>query len=422
MSALLDSLAPRADGDAARQALLDAAVRDGLPGKRVERWKYTSLQALGQRAFASTAATAAIDAAALAHIPAPRIVFVNGRHDANLSDLHDLPAHVVVRSRADALATACGADDATIAPTHARADAVFDRLNAALAGDGVSLLAGTDAHAPTPIHLVFIGAPASADLAWHARHRIELAAGAAVTVLEHHLASAAHAHLGNTMLQVQLGEGAQLRHLRIQHEDAGASLIARTDACLGSDARYLRLDLELGAGLSRHELNVRLEGERARLEAHGVLLATGSRHLDTRIGIEHVARDSACELIWRGMAGDHGRAAFHGGIVIQPGADGSDARLSNKNLLLSSGAEIDTQPVLEIHADEVKAAHGATVGQLDERALFYLRSRGIGLAQARRMLTAAFARQVLALLPDDALLHTASSALDAALAHIEGER
>lgn len=424
MSAMLESLAAGFAGDAARAALLAAALRDGLPGKRVERWKYTSLQALGQRVFTPRAPAGTIDAAMLAGIPAPRLVFVNGRIDATAIDLQGLPAQVSLRSRAvegDGAQAMIGPSIApAIAPQHARADAVFDRLNAALADDGVHLHVHAAA-SEVPIHLVFVGAPAAGDIAWHLRHHITLDAGAKATLIEHHLAAGTHTHLGNAITQIDLAAGAELAHLRIQHETDGASLLARTEATLASDARYRRLDLELGAALSRHELNIHLAGDRASAQAHGVLLASGTRHLDTRIGIEHRARDSACDLVWRGMAAGRGRAVFHGGIVIQPGADGSDARLSSKNLLLSAGAEIDTKPVLEIHADEVKAAHGATVGQLDERALFYLRSRGIDLVQARRLLTAAFARQVLAAMPDDDLRQRASTALDAALERLEGE-
>src|SRR3546814_10776194 len=135
--------------------------------------------------------------------------------------------------------------------------------------------------------------------------------------------------------------------------------------------------------------------------ANGVLLAAGKRHLDTRLGIEHVARDTTCELTWRGIGAGRGRAVFHGGITIHEGADGSDANLSNKNLLLSEGAEIDTQPVLVIHADEVKAAHGATVGQLDPGAMFYLRSRGLPADDARRLLTVAFMREPLGVIASD---------------------
>lgn len=150
------------------------------------------------------------------------------------------------------------------------------------------------------------------------------------------------------------------------------------------------MDLELGAALSRHELNARLEGDNARLTANGVLLGSGRRHIDTRLGIEHIARDTACELLWRGVGAERSRVVFHGGIGIRAGADGTNANLSNKNLLLSANAEIDTQPVLVIDADEVQAAHGATVGQIDQNALFYLRSRGIGAAAAEAMLSAAF--------------------------------
>ena len=201
----------------------------------------------------------------------------------------------------------------------------------------------------------------------------------------------------------------------MQDEDAGATLIARTDAVLASKAEYRRVDLELGAGLSRHELNISLQGEQARVIAGGALLAAGRQHVDTRLGVEHIARDTTCDLRWRGLADGRGRVAFHGGITIRAGADGSDATLSSMNLLLSDSAEIDTQPVLEIHADEVKAAHGATVGRLNDTALFYLRSRGIPEPQARALLTLAFCKEVLLVLGDPVLAETLSGKLEARL-------
>jgi Fe-S cluster assembly protein SufD len=164
---------------------------------------------------------------------------------------------------------------------------------------------------------------------------------------------------------------------------------------------------------------VTVHGEGASLAADGVLLGSGRRHLDTRLGIAHLARDTACELLWRGLGADRSRVVFHGGITIHPGADGSDANLSNKNLLLSDQAEIDTQPVLEIYADEVKAAHGATVGQLDPTAMFYLRSRGLPEAQARRTLTAAFCREAVLRVEEPALRQALADAVDRALARME---
>jgi Fe-S cluster assembly protein SufD len=270
-----------------------------------------------------------------------------------------------------------------------------------------------------PIHLVFVGAPASGDLAWHSRHLIELHAGAELTLIEHHLAAGAHAHLANGLTHVHLAARAQLTHLRLQDEASTASLISRTDAVLARDAIYRRVDLELGGALSRHELNAALHGEGAQVLANGVLLADGKRHLDTRVGIDHAARDTRCDLLWRGLGAGRSRAAFHGGILIREGADGSVAALSNKNLLLSAGAEIDTQPVLEIHADEVQAAHGAAVGQLDATSMFYLRSRGIPEQQARALLTAAFCREALDVIGDRALREALIAKLDTALARLE---
>ena len=416
MSALLDSLATGFDGDGARKAALDAALRDGLPGPRSEAWKYTPLRALERRAFAPVdAAAAAFDAALIADIPAPRLVFVNGVHDATHSDVDALPDGVsLVPGEVDDTPRAATADTRP-------GDDVFANLNAALARTGVVLQVEAGANVETPLHLVFIGTPSDTDRAWHLRHAIDIGEGASLVLAEHHLAAGAHRHLDTATLSLRLEARARLRHARIHDAADGATSFLRTDAVLAEDAEYRRLDLELGAALSRHELNVRLEGDRARVVANGVLLATGKRHLDTRLGIEHIARDTACELTWRGIGAGRGRAVFHGGITIHEGADGSDANLSNKNLLLSTGAEIDTQPVLVIHADEVKAAHGATVGQLDPTAMFYLRSRGLPEADARRLLTAAFMREPLGVVGADTLRAALEARLDAALASLAGD-
>lgn len=383
-----------------RRAALAAALADGLPGARVEAWKYTSLRALANRAFASGAQATAPEPALLADIPAPRLVFVNGRFDAGLSQLDELPEGVELRPLSQALAGDDPRAVSVLARRYERADEPFARFNAALATEGVLLRLQAGATVATPLHLVFVGAPAGADQAAHLRHLVELRKGASLTVVEHHLGAGAHRNLVNHLMHVHLAGGARLRHARLQNEDSGATLFTRTDAVLASDTVYRRVDLELGAGLSRHELNVDLQGEGAALHAGGVLLADGRRHLDTRLGIRHQARDTRCDLPWRGLADDRGRAVFHGGIEIRAGADGSEAELSNKNLLLSDSAEIDSQPVLVIHADEVKAAHGATVGRLDETALFYLRSRGLPAAQARVLLMQAFLREPLRALDD----------------------
>ncbi|MGO1540315.1 MAG: Fe-S cluster assembly protein SufD [Luteimonas sp.] len=412
MSALLDSLASGFEGDAARRTALDEALGDGLPGPRSEAWKYTPLRALERREFAAARATADIDPALLADIPAPRLVFVNGRHAPSLSDHAGLADGVEI----DLLATAGNSDE-----RYAGRDSVFARLATTLAREGVQVKVPAGVESKAPLHLVFVGAPQDgAELAWHLRHRIEVGEGARLALVEHHLTAGEHRHLDNGLAEIDLAANARLEHARIQSGADGATAFLRTEAELHASAHYRRVDMELGGALSRHELNVRLTGDGARLDANGVLLAAGRRHLDTRLGIEHIARDTSCGLLWRGIGTGRGRAVFHGGITIQAGADGTDARLSNKNLLLSANAEIDTQPVLVIHADEVEAAHGATVGQLDADALFYLRSRGVPEREARVLLTQAFTREPLAAIEDPALREAMEARVLATLEDVAG--
>lgn len=415
MSALLDSLASGFCGSDARRAELDAALQAGLPGPRTEAWKYTSLRQLERRSFSPAPLAATdVDAALLADIPSPRLVFVNGRPSQALSDVAALPAGIQLQTLSSALAAG---DEALrfLGRRFERSDEVFARLNAALADEGVVVRVEDGAQVELPLQLVFISVAGETDLAWHHRHLIELRAGAALGVVEHHLHVGDAAHLGNTLVHVHLAQDAVLSHARVQADSGRATTLLRTDAVLARNAQYRRIDLELGAALSRHELNVRLEGDNAQLTANGVLLGNGRRHVDTRLGIEHIARDTSAQMLWRGVAAHRSRVVFHGGIHIRAGADGTDANLSNKNLLLSADAEIDTQPTLVIDADEVKAAHGATVGQLDANALFYLRSRGLAADQAQQLLSAAFCHEPLNAL-DARLTEQLRRQLDIALA------
>ncbi len=414
MSALLESLAAGFCGNDERRERLDAALRTGLPGARNEAWKYTSLRQLERRTFSAAPLQApSIDAALLAGIPAPRLVFVNGRPCTTHSDLTGLDAGVQVR-------TVSAVKDEEpealrfLERRFERADEVFAQLNAALADEGVLVQVAEGIVSEVPLHLVFVSATDSTDHAWHHRHLVELRRGASLGLVEHHLQAGDNAHFDNTLVHVHLAQDAVLAHARVQAGSARATSLLRTDAVLARDAQYRRIDLELGAALSRHELNVRLEGDNAHVTANGVLLGNGRRHIDTRLGIEHIARDTRAELVWRGVATNRSRVVFHGGIHIRAGADGTDANLSNKNLLLSADAEIDTQPTLVIDAEEVKAAHGATVGQLDDNALFYLRSRGLPAEQARAMLSAAFCHEPLSAVAAD-LTDTLTRHLDQAL-------
>ena len=410
MSALLDSLAASAgELTPARRAALESAVAEGLPTQRNEHWKYTSLRALGARSFApapNDVERCEVDEQLLAGIEAPRLVFFNGTLSRKYSDLGD--ALGLTRTKRQL-------EEST--SDYANPEDVFSRLNFALSDTGATLIVRFDM--PVTLNLLFIGAPSGADIASHNLHRIMVNPRAKLTLIEHHLSQGSHRNLDNHLLMLDIATGAEVLHARVQDASDGATLFARTDANVAEGASYRRVDLELGAALSRHELNVALAGRGASFRSSGALLAGGRRHVDTRLGVRHVVGETSCELLWRGLAAERGKLSFHGGIEIEAGADGSDASLSNKNLLLSPNAEIDTQPVLLIHADEVKAAHGATVGRLDERSLFYLRARGIPAAQARVMLTLAFLREVLAAANAPELIEALSPRLEARLATLE---
>lgn len=409
--------------DAARREHLDAFVQAGLPDTRVEAWKYTALRALAQRSFAhgdAQAATRAVDAAALAlpGVDGPRLVFVNGVFRADLSALDALPAGLSLRPLSQALRE--DAEGLRFALTHRYREAgdAFARLNAALAADGVVLRVAARTAIASPVHLLFLGAPAESDLAWHLRNVIELEEGAELALVEHHAASGAQKHLATVVSEVVLRDGARLDHAIVQDAAEDATLIRRSQLRLGARAHAALHVLELGGALVRHDLQAELSGDEARFVSNGVFALHGRQHVDTQLALRHAALNTASESTWRGVADQRSRGVFRGAIVVAEGADGSDASLSSKNLLLSALAEIDTKPELEIYADEVKAAHGATVGQLDERALFYLRSRGIPHAEARAMLTAAFCRAVLQAMPNEALRDHVSQLL---LAHLPAQ-
>lgn len=397
-SALLESLIGEAATGVpvARRDAASALLRDGLPGARDEAWKYTSLRALEQRRYVDGdcgAALRAIDFDALA-LPgnfAARMVFVNGVYRADLSSTQVCEGLEVGRlgERPEDLAVALHEQHAV-----STGDG-FARLNSVLAQDGPMLRVAAGASIEAPVHLVFVGSAAEDDVAWHLRSLIELGAGASVRVIEQHVGASANAHLGNLLSRYTVAAGARLDLLQVQDAAETITLIRRSEFRIESEAMLSMHTIEAGANLMRHDLIVDLAGHGARFNSRGVFALRGRQHADTHMAVTHNARDTACDIVWRGVADQRARGVFHGAITVAEGADGADAQLSNKNLLLSPNAEIDTQPVLEIYADEVKAAHGATVGQLDERALFYLRSRGIPLDLARRILVSAFCGAVL---------------------------
>jgi Fe-S cluster assembly protein SufD len=414
MSALLQSLQAEFDARPAHPILhkqqskaLHTAIENGLPTQRMERWKYTSLRALSNRKFETAGTTET--AISVDHIPTPRMVFVDGRFNAELSKTDS----IAVESLAALLESNNERDYFFLQRCFERHDETFAQLNAALANDGVVLRLSEMAHIDQTLHAVFITSEHSS--ATHSRHLIELAAGTALTLIEHHVSLGNAAGISNHLWHIHLAPDTALQHIRLQQNSEGQTDITRCDVVIASSAHYQRRDIELGNHLTRLELNADLQGENASFISSGAILGDGKRHTDVRLNIEHIAQHTSCELNWRSIGKDRSRIAFHGGIAIRAGADHTSAHLSNKNLLLSEHAEIDTQPLMEIHADEVVASHGATIGQLDQNALFYLRSRGIDAEQARELLMQAFLREPLSANSDELFTQWVEPALNTRL-------
>ena len=349
MSALLDEF-----------GLGDARERD-------ESWRYskTALRALAQQEFTAADAHASLDESLVARFDWPRtrgrrLVFINGNYSDAHSDAGSIAAGVDVRH-----------EDG-------------QRWVLAVAGDCVE-----------PLHVVYATIPGPAATRWQAVAEIDLQAGRA-NIIEQHVGAAGADVLGALHSHIAVAPGAGLHLTTLIDLPDSASLYRRVNATVARGGACHFSDAIFGGRLQRADVNVELNGEGARFESRGVFVLRGRQHADTHLDIRHAARETACDVLWRGVADQRARGVFHGAITVAPGADGADARLSNKNLLLSAQAEIDTQPVLEIYADEVKAAHGATVGQLDDTALFYLRSRGVPAIMARSLLIAGFCREAFA--------------------------
>lgn len=393
--------------DAARRENLDAFAEAGLPEARNEAWKYTPLRALAQRAFARAdagiAASVVVPAFTLPGVDGARAVFVDGVFRADLSSL-DAGQGVDVSSLAVALLAQPEPLRFALANRYRRGAAdAFAHLNAALATDGVVLRVADDVRMAKPLHVVHVSSGSQPDTAWHARVLVEVGKGAHADVVEHFVSAGEGAQLGTLVADYAVREGGTLGLVLVQDASSATTLVRRGHVRLDARAEVTVHAVELGGALVRHELTADVLGDGARFDTRGVFALSGRQHVDTQLEVHHKARDTASDALWRGIADGRSRGVFRGAIVVAEGADGTDASLSNKNLLLSGQAEIDTKPELEIYADEVKAAHGATIGQLDERSLFYLRSRGIPLVQARSLLTLAFCRAALESLPNEAL-------------------
>lgn len=381
-----------------RQQGLAELSRQGFPTTRHEDWKYTDVAPIISRPFAPAGAGTKVALHARVEqlaLPGPRLVFVDGRLDSELSSLEGLFPGVTVKPLRDALRE----DAEVLEPIlgrRARAEAhPFVALNLALLEEGAFIQVRAGAVAPSPVQLVFLSSGAGATPVLSSP-RVVVVAGAnsEAALVELYAGVEGGTSFTNAVTEVVLGENARLHHYKLQAETDSAFHVASLHAEQGRDSRLASHAFSLGAALARNEVSSVFAGEGGECVLNGLYVGRGSQHLDNRTELDHAVPRCTSRELYKGVLDGRSRGTFHGRVLVREDAQRTDASQTNRNLLLSEEALVDTRPQLEILADDVKCAHGAAVGRLDEQSLFYLRARGIPKAEAERLLTYAFASEV----------------------------
>jgi Fe-S cluster assembly protein SufD len=373
----------------------------GFPAPRDEEWRFTNVAPIVQTAYvAARAEDVASQLAAIRPLMTParaavRLVFVNGRYAPALSALMKLPSGVRVGSLAAAVADRPDTLGFLLARAARTEDRGFAALNTAFLHDGALVEIPANLVLDVPIHLLFVSLAPGGPSISHPRVLIVAGEHSQAAVVERYAAPGHARYLSNAVTEISVGAGAVVEYYRIQQDAGQAFHIGTTQATVERGGTLTSHAVTLGAAISRSDINVTLAGEGASCTLNGLYVADGDQSTDHHTVIVHAQPHGSSRELYKGIVDGQAHAAFSGRIVVRPDAQKTDAKQTNKTLLLSDAARISTKPQLEIFANDVKCTHGATVGQLNEDQLFYLRTRGIGQGEARTLLIQAFAGDVL---------------------------
>ena len=372
----------------------------GFPTTRLESWRFTNVSPVAQCRFEIPAPTelapSAISAFELPGVDGPQVVCVDGRYSPQLSRTSELPAGVELRSLADVFATDPQLVESQLAQLARFEDpaASFTALNTALLQDGLVVRIPEHTILETPIHLLFASTGGD-DMMSHPRTLVVTGANSQVRLVESYAGLSDGAYLTNAVTEVFVGDNAVVDHYKLLRDSIEAFHIASMHLRLGRSATFSSHAITLGGAIARNDVMAELQGEGAECTLNGLYLVNDTRLVDNHTTIHHAKPHCDSHELYKGIIDDRGRAVFNGKIIVAIDAQKTDAKQTNKTLLLSEEAQINTKPELEIFADDVKCTHGATIGQLDADALFYLRSRGLDQEQARNVLIHAFASDLL---------------------------
>ena len=367
----------------------------GFPTTHEEEWRFTNVAPIARTQFAP-AGPVPVTAAELDRLAYPgacRLVFINGRFAPKLSSRGGLPAGVEAGSLAEALRANPDAVRAHLGRHAEFANHAFVALNTAFLADGACVRVPKGTVVEEPIHLVFVAAGAGAPAVSHPRSLVTIGPNAQATLAETYVGLEGAATFTNAVTEIVTGENAVVDHYKLQLERVEAFHVATMQLAQGRNVNFASHSISLGGALARNDVNAVLS-EGCECTLNGLYVVTGRQHVDNHTAIDHAKPHAVSHELYKGILDGQAAAVFNGKIYVRKDAQKTDAKQTNKNLVLSEDAVINTKPELQIWADDVRCTHGATIGQLDAEAIFYLRSRGIGKEDARDMLTQAFARDI----------------------------
>ncbi|MCI0787549.1 MAG: Fe-S cluster assembly protein SufD, partial [Chloroflexi bacterium] len=372
-----------------------------------EKWKYTSVRPLASQPFqvalahngTSSVAQSEIQRLGVWNTGWTNLVFLDGRYDAGLSNLPLESSGLRVTNLADAVTSDGDLLERYLTQQATVVDDGFTALNTAFLQDGAFIHVGEGQHAPAPVHLIFVTTNSQQQSVSHPRTLVVAGAGSRITFIESYLNLSGNNSSGNcftnAVTEMVLDDGAEVEHYRLLHESPESFHVGTIRVYQGQDSTLKSGSFAMGTAMARIDYQVLLDAPGASCSLNGLYMTTDTQHIDNLISIDHAKPHTTSRLLYKGILDGHSRAVFGGTVLVRKDAQKSDARQTDKNLLLSRQAEVDSKPSLLIYADDVQCGHGATAGHIDEDTLFYMKSRGIDHATASRILIQAFAREVI---------------------------
>ena len=374
----------------------------GFPTLKDEDWRFTNVAPIAKLPFRPVFeptrdhfSPAAIGSITFGNIPATRLVFVNGHFAPELSAAAVHDQGLIISSLASALETDSALLESHLARYATDEKNPFLALNTAFFQDGALVFIPRGVALKIPVHLLFISTVKESGATTNPRNLIIAEPGSHATVIESYVSTVDASHFTNAVTEIVLGEAARVEHVKFQDESLNAFHMASIHGQMAKGANLVSHSFATGAKISRNSIRVSLAGEGVECVLNGLYLIGRDQLADHHMVVEHAQPHCNSHEYFNGILDGRSRGVFHGRILVRPAAQKTDAKQTNKNLLLSEEATADTKPQLEIYADDVKCTHGATIGQLNEEAIFYLRARGIGVETARRMLIHAFAGEII---------------------------